>query len=172
MVFAGIHIGCHETIRQSIAALFEVYAIPSNENQQPLQHCLYLLVAEQTGDGFGNAASCVEVGSGEFLLSVGAPNEGASNRGIVYVYKIRNSKQTLNFQVYGDKNRVNPGQMFISFPGDLDQNGIPEVYASDFSDNSKVCGGGNVVVHFGRRDSACHPVLLEMSTLTAILTSC
>lgn len=111
---------------------------------------LFELRGERTGDGFGNAVAAAQTKPGEFLLAVGAQNAGPRKRGRVYVYEIVNSKPKLKFKIEGDKNSVNLGQMFISFPGDLDGDGTPDVYASDFSDNTKANGGGKVVVHSGQ----------------------
>ena len=110
---------------------------------------LFVIGGEQPGDGFGNAAAAASMGDGEFLLAIGAQNAGPNNRGRVYVYKVANAKPELHFKIEGDENSVNLGQMFIAFPGDLDRDGVPDVYASDFSDKTKVQGGGKVVVHSG-----------------------
>ncbi len=110
---------------------------------------VFELSGERTGDCFGNAASVEKLRDGEFLIAIGAQEAGPSNRGCVYVYHVKNSKPQLSFKIDGDENSVNLGQMFISFPGDIDGDGTSDVYASDFSDNSKVRGGGKVVVHSG-----------------------
>ena len=110
---------------------------------------IFELSGERTGDGFGNAAAVAKIGKGEFLLAIGAQNAGPSQRGRVYVYHVKESQPKLRFTIEGDSNSVNLGQMFIAFPGDIDRDGIPDVYASDFSDNTKARGGGKVVVHSG-----------------------
>lgn len=111
---------------------------------------IFELGGESAGDGFGNAAAVASIGEREFLLAIGAQNAGPSNRGRVYVYHIKDSKPILRFKIEGDSNSVNLGQMFISFPGDVDRDGVPDVYASDFSDKTKAPGGGKVVVHSGK----------------------
>ena len=107
------------------------------------------LEGERTGDNFGNAAGCVKVSEGKWLLAIGAQQAGPNKRGRVYVYNLENKKAKLAFTIEGDQNSVNLGQMFISFPGDLDKDGVPDVYASDFSDNTAARGGGRVVLHSG-----------------------
>ncbi len=104
---------------------------------------------DRSGDGFGNAAAVEKIGDGEFLIAIGAQNAGPSNRGCVCVYHVKDSKPELRFKIEGDENSVNLGQMFLSFPGDVDRDGTPDVYASDFSDNTKAKGGGKVVIHSG-----------------------
>ncbi len=108
------------------------------------------LFGERTGDGFGNAAAVAALGNQEFLLAIGAPNAGTANRGQVYVYHIVDSKPTLRFTISGNEQSVNLGQMFISFPGDINRDGTPDVYVSDFSDNTRAPGAGKVVVHCGK----------------------
>lgn len=110
---------------------------------------LFDIGGQSQGDGFGNAAAATSIGDGEFLLAIGAQNAGPSNRGRVYVYHVKDAKPKLRFKIEGDQNSRNLGQMFIAFPGDLDRDGTPDVYASDFGDRTRVPGGGKVVVHSG-----------------------
>ena len=110
---------------------------------------LFDIKGEEPNDGFGNAAAAARVKDGIFLLAIGAQNAGPNDRGRVYVYEIASAKPKLKFTIEGDKSSVNLGQMFISFPGDFNGDGVPDIYASDFSDNSRVTGGGKVVVHSG-----------------------
>ena len=119
---------------------------------------IFELSGERTGDNFGNAAAASQLDTGKFLLAIGAQNSGPSQRGRVYVYEIKDAKAKLRFKIDGDKNSVNLGQMFIAFPGDIDRDGTPDVYASDFSDNTVAQGGGKVVVHSGAdgRELLCY----------------
>ena len=110
---------------------------------------LFDLKGEEANDGFGNAAASARLKDGTFLLAIGAQNAGPNDRGRVYVYELHGTTPKLKFTIDGDNNSVNLGQMFISFPGDLNGDGMPDVYASDFGDNSRVSGGGKVVVHSG-----------------------
>lgn len=111
---------------------------------------LFELEGEQTGDSFGNAAGCAQNADGTMTLAIGAQNAGVGNRGQVYVYRIQQGKPRLAFVIKGDKNSANLGQMFISFPGDVNADGFPDVYASDFSDSTSVRGGGKIVVCSGK----------------------
>lgn len=110
---------------------------------------IFELGGERTGDGFGNAVAVTKTKGNNYLLAIGAQNAGPSNRGRVYVYQVEDAIPTLRFVIEGDQNSTNLGQMFISFPGDLNRDSVPDVYASDFGDNTKVPGGGKVVVHSG-----------------------
>jgi hypothetical protein len=107
------------------------------------------LEGERTGDFFGTAAACVDNKRGDKTLAIGAQNAGEGNRGLVYVYRVRDAKAELAFTIKGDQNSVNLGQMFISFPGDLDSDGWLDIYASDFSDSTAAQGGGKVIVSSG-----------------------
>lgn len=111
---------------------------------------LFELQGEESGDNFGNAAGCARNTDGSQTLAIGAQNAGAGNRGQVYVYRLKQGQPELAFVIKGDQNSVNLGQMFISFPGDIDRDGFPDVYASDFSDSSATRGGGKVLVCSGR----------------------
>ncbi len=110
---------------------------------------IFELFGERTGDAFGNAASASLGYDGKILLAIGAKNAGPNQRGRVFVYEIENAVPKLKFTIEGNENSVNLGQMFISFPGDLDRDKVPDVFATDFSDNSGATGGGKVVVHSG-----------------------
>ena len=107
------------------------------------------LEGERTGDFFGNAAACVDNQRGDKTLAIGANNAGEGRRGRVYVYRIRDAKAELAFTIDGDENSVNLGQMFISFPGDLNADGLLDIYASDFGDKTAAPGGGKVMVCSG-----------------------
>lgn len=103
---------------------------------------------ERTGDKFGSAVAGSNQ-DGKILVAIGAQDAGANQGGIVYVYKIENVKPTLAFKIVGDDKSVNLGQMFLSFPGDADQDGTMDVYASDFSDATAANAAGKIVVASG-----------------------
>lgn len=105
---------------------------------------------QRTGDNFANAAACTRINDETLLLAIGAQNAGPKQRGQVEVYRVSNKLATKQFAIEGDSASVNLGQMFISFPGDLNRDGIPDIYASDFSDNTTAAGAGKVVVCDGK----------------------
>jgi hypothetical protein len=110
---------------------------------------LFELEGERTGDNFANAACCTRNRQGSHTLAIGAQNAGPGQRGRVYVYRIQDAHAELAFTVNSDRNSANLGQMFLSFPNDINQDGFPDLYASDFSDKSSAPGGGKVVVCSG-----------------------
>ena len=109
---------------------------------------MFKLRGERGGDKFGSAVCATRHGH-DVLLAIGAQDADDNKRGKVYVYRITKTKPELAFEVSGDTNSVNLGIMFVSFPGDINQDGVPDVYASDFSDNSGAPGAGKVVVCSG-----------------------
>ncbi len=110
---------------------------------------LFELEGERTGDNFANAACCTLNREGSHTLAIGAQNAAPGQRGRVYVYRIQNAKAELAFTLNSDRNSVNLGQMFLSFPSDVNQDGFRDLYTSDFSDKTVVPGGGKVVLCSG-----------------------
>ncbi|MDA7977853.1 MAG: FG-GAP-like repeat-containing protein [Pirellulales bacterium] len=107
---------------------------------------LFELKGESTGDKFGSAI----VGSANPehpILAVGAQDAGPGNRGRVYVYKLEGVEPKLAFTIEADSSAKELGQMFLSFPGDLNADGTPDLFCSDFSDSSGAAGGGRFFVY-------------------------
>ena len=67
---------------------------------------------------------------GSFLI-VGAPGAGPAHAGRTYVYKGLSSKPA--FVIDADDTGAALGAMFLSVIGDVNGDGIPDVYASDFT---------------------------------------
>lgn len=110
---------------------------------------LFQLEGERSGDKFGSAV-CAATTDEFILLAVGAQDAGKNQSGKVYVYRIETSKPTLAFEITGNTKSVNLGQMFVAFPGDSNGDGVPDVFASDFSDQTAAPGAGKIVVHDGK----------------------
>jgi len=108
---------------------------------------LLKLTGEAAGDAFGSAVSGFSGKSGTLLL-VGAPNAGAGHRGSTYVYRSLDSRAAFTFDAEESGQAL--GAMFLSVPGDVDGDGFPDVFASDFSDNGKAPGSGRVYMHSGK----------------------
>jgi hypothetical protein len=108
---------------------------------------LLKLTGESEGDQFG-AAVTGYTGKTGTLLVVGAPGAGSGRRGRTYVYKSLGQKPAFTFDA--DENGQALGAMFLSIPGDLDGDGFPDVYASDFSDNGKAPGAGRIYLYSGK----------------------
>lgn len=110
---------------------------------------LFTLDGEATGDKFGSAV----VGSANPkhpMLVVGAQDAGKEKRGRVYVYHFQDGIPKPAFTVEAEPTGNDFGGMFLSFPGDLNGDGVPDVYASDFTDSAHAPGAGRVFVFSGK----------------------
>jgi hypothetical protein len=82
------------------------------------------------------------------LLVVGAPGGGARKSGRVYVYD--GLAQKAKFIFDSDETGSKLGMMFLSVLGDVDGDGVPDVYASDWSNTAKGQSTGRVYVYSGK----------------------
>lgn len=108
---------------------------------------LLTLSGEASGDRFGNAVAGY-TDAKRLLLIVGAPRGGASHTGRAYVYSTLSAKPV--FVIDADDTGAALGGMFLSVPGDMDGDGVPDVYASDWRNNAKGPSTGRVYVHSGK----------------------
>ena len=108
---------------------------------------LLTLTGEREGDQFGSAVTGFTSKAGTLLVA-GAPQAGAQHHGRVYVYKSLSGKPS--FVVDAEATGQALGAMFVSVPGDLDGDGIPDVFASDFVDSGKAPGAGRVYIVSGK----------------------
>ena len=83
---------------------------------------------------------------GAFLI-VGAPGAGPRHAGRTYVYK--GLSPTPAFVIDADDTGTALGAMFLSVVGDVDHDGVPDVYASDFTNAAKGPSTGRIYVHSG-----------------------
>ena len=104
---------------------------------------LLTLDGEHENDGFGSA---VAGGAGR-LLVVGAGAAGASHQGRVYIYDV--GKPAPRWIEDADSTGVALGGMFVSIAGDVDGDGVPDVYASDFANRALGAATGRVYVYSG-----------------------
>jgi hypothetical protein len=107
----------------------------------------------QPGERLGSAASGYVDGD-VFLLLVGAPGGGKSGKGRVDVYTRLKGKPTWVWQA--DDTGGAFGAMFISVPGDVDADGTPDVYVSDWANNGGVAGAGRAYVFSGKTGKRLH----------------
>ena len=107
------------------------------------------LTGEGAGDAFGSAAGGYHDGELTIVV-VGAPNAGASGGGRTYVYVGDGLVERPTFVIDSDDTGSQLGGMFVSVVGDVDADGHPDVYASDWSNNAKGNSTGRVFVHSGR----------------------
>jgi tetratricopeptide (TPR) repeat protein len=110
-------------------------------------HVLLTLSGESAGDQFGSAVSGFSDGTHSFVV-VGAPNAGARRNGRVYVYDGLATKPKFTFD--GDATGARLGYMFLSVPGDVDGDAVPDIYASDWSNGAKGPATGRIYVYSGK----------------------
>ncbi len=107
---------------------------------------LLTLRGSRPGDNFGNAVNGW-VGDNGLLLVIGAPNGGENNGGQTYVYD--RLSQEPKFVIESDETGARLGGMFVSVVGDVDADGIQDVYASDWSNRALGPSTGRIFVHSG-----------------------
>jgi hypothetical protein len=83
-----------------------------------------------------------------FFLVVGAPGAGPKHTGRAYVYDTLTAKP--KFMIDSDDTGNALGMMFVSIPGDVDGDRVPDVYASDWSNRAKGNSTGRIYVHSGK----------------------
>jgi hypothetical protein len=110
-------------------------------------HVLLTLTGERSGDQFGSAVTGFADGK-HTLLVVGAPGGGARKSGRVYVYDLLSQKPRFTFD--SDETGSKLGMMFLSVPGDVDADGVPDVFASDWSNSAKGPSTGRIYVYSGK----------------------
>ena len=111
---------------------------------------LLSLEGERDGDNFGSAVAGY-ADAKHSLLVIGAPGAGERKTGRVYVYSRVADKPA--FVVDSDDTGAALGAMFVAVPGDVNNDGVPDVFASDFSNRAKGPSTGRVYVHSGKDGS-------------------
>ena len=114
---------------------------------------LLTLTGERPGDAFGSAVTGGATAKG-FLLVVGAPGAGPRSTGRAYVYDALGA--TPKFVIDSDETGAALGAMFLSLPGDVNADGVDDVFASDWANSAKGPSTGRVYVHSGKDGSRLH----------------
>ena len=110
-------------------------------------HLLLTLTGERAGNAFGSTSRVTRIRSSSFIV-VGAPGAGSGKVGRTYVYEGLATKP--NFIIESDSTGRALGAMFVSVAGDMDGDGVPDIYASDFTNGAKGPSTGRIYVHSGR----------------------
>jgi hypothetical protein len=108
---------------------------------------LLTLRGEGPGDAFGSAAGGWSDGE-QALLVIGAPNAGPANGGRTYVYRGLTDEPA--FVIEADDTGAQLGGMFVSVVGDVDADGTPDVYASDWANGALGPSTGRIYIHSGK----------------------
>jgi len=110
-------------------------------------HVLLTLTGEHAGEQFGSAVTGYSDAKHRFLV-VGAPAAGARKTGRVYIYD--SLAQKPKFTVDSDVTGAALGYMFLAVLGDVDGDGVPDIYASDWSNSAKGPSTGRVYAWSGK----------------------
>lgn len=81
--------------------------------------------------GFGLGGLGDLDGDGHSDFAVGAPNDGPADQGLVYVFSGRTFEQLPFSPIEADATGLGLGSLFVSGAGDIDGDGIPDIFASD-----------------------------------------
>lgn len=94
------------------------------------------------GSSFGHAARQTGDVDGDDIadIAVGAPDAGAGARGAVIV--LSGADGAPLFTIDAPASGGDLGQFWISSPGDLDGDGVPDIYAADLLDSNSTGRGG------------------------------
>ena len=104
---------------------------------------------ERPGDNFGSTvAGATPRSGGKSVVMIGAPNAGPRKTGRVYVYDGAAAKPRLVLE--SDETGAAFGNMFLAIPGDVDGDGVPDLYATDFTNSAKGPSTGRAYVFSGR----------------------
>lgn len=114
---------------------------------------LLTLTGKRRGDAFGSTVTGYADDKHRFLV-VGAPGAGPNRKGRVYVYRDLSTRPA--FVIDADETGVALGYMFVSVLGDVDGDGVPDIFASDWSDANKGPGTGKAYVYSGRTGRIIH----------------
>jgi hypothetical protein len=109
-------------------------------------HLMLTLTGEHAGDAFGSTVGGYSDAKRTFII-VGAPSAGSGKVGRTYVYEGLKTKP--KFIIESDSTGRALGAMFVSVMGDVNGDGVPDVYASDFTNGAKGPLTGRIYVHSG-----------------------
>ena len=105
------------------------------------------LTGERLGDQFGSTVAGYSDARHQYLV-VGAGQAGPQHHGRVYVYV--NGSHSPKITMDSDRTGRALGAMFVSVPGDMDGDGVPDIYGSDWANDARGLSSGRIYVHSGR----------------------
>lgn len=111
---------------------------------------------ERAGDRLGSAVDG-HVSKDLKLVIIGEPKAGVGQRGRVSVYRTTDGDPELAFRIESSAGDKNLGGMFVSAVGDVNGDGVIDVYASGWEGSAAgIPGSGRVYVHCGRTGERLH----------------
>ncbi len=143
---------------------FQIWGAPLNSQQIESAGNTYLYsgkdgkilqkwTGNSVGDGFGTAVAG-KTTDGTTLLMVGAPSAGENNGGQVKIFKGMNESPFFTMNADATGGRL--GGMFMSVVGDVDGDGVQDVYASDWANSAEGPSTGRIYVHSGANGRQLH----------------
>ena len=108
---------------------------------------------ERAGDQFGSTVAGYTDKKNTFLM-VGAPGAGERHTGRTFVYGDLTGKP--KFVLESDSSGRAYGFMFMSVPGDVDGDGVPDLYSTDFANSAKGPSTGRAYIHSGKDGHLIH----------------
>jgi FG-GAP repeat/FG-GAP-like repeat len=114
-----------------------------------------VLSAHRRGDLFGDGTAHTADLNGDGVddLIVGASGMDAGH-GAAYVYSGRTGK--LLFRIRGERGNVAFGQFFVAGVGDVNGDGVPDLYVGDYGSNNAGAAGGFAAVYSGAVGARLH----------------
>jgi VCBS repeat protein len=115
------------------------------------------LTGQEAGDGFGQSVGGGLVDGVPHLL-IGAGNAGPGDRGRMYVYTYEDGSAGLRAALDGQEKDVNFGWMFTSLVGDVNGDGVIDIYTTDWSSNRAGKGAGRIAIYSGKTMEILHDI--------------
>ena len=106
---------------------------------------------DEFGDGVAHTADLNGDGVPDLIVGASGKNPG---HGAAYVYSGRTGK--LLFRIRGERGNVAFGQFFVAGVGDINGDGVPDLYVGDYASNNAGQAGGFAAVYSGVDGSRLH----------------
>jgi hypothetical protein len=106
---------------------------------------------DEFGDGVAHTADLNGDGVPDLIVGASGTNPGTGN---VYVYSGRTGKRL--FRIHGERGNAAFGQFFVAGVGDLNGDGVPDIYVGDYASNNAGKAGGYAAVYSGVGGSRLH----------------